>query len=81
MSINFSNGSIAADGTGSADVALYTAQLAAEFSGTACSVVVLEQQIKSGSIWASFECPQIDSAPSGACALEGVIVFENCDGA
>jgi len=80
VSINFSNGSIAEDGTGSADVTFYSPQLAAAFAGTACSVTVEDQQVKPGSIWASFQCPQIASPPSGACALHGVLVFENCDG-
>ncbi len=78
VSINFSNGSVAADGSGSADVAFYSPQLAASFAGTSCSVSVLDQQVKSGSIWATFKCQQIASPPSGLCGLSGELVFENC---
>ncbi|HTA93057.1 MAG TPA: hypothetical protein VK745_25940 [Polyangiaceae bacterium] len=81
IAIAFSNGSVGPDGTGSTDVNFYTPQLSTDFSSaTPCSVTVEDQQVKPGAIWASFQCAQVESPPSGLCGLQGVVVFENCDG-
>jgi hypothetical protein len=81
VSIVFSNGTVAPDFTGTADITFYTPQLSANFNSAApCAINVLGQQVKAGSIWASFNCPMIESPPSGLCGLTGTIVFENCAG-
>ncbi len=81
IAIAFSNGSVDPDGTGSTDVNFYTPQLSTNFSSAApCSVTVEDQQVKPGAIWASFQCAQVESPPSGLCGLQGVVVFENCAG-
>jgi len=36
-------------------------------------------QVKPGSIWAHFECPSVEQAPSDYCKADGYFVFENCD--
>ncbi|HWZ92033.1 MAG TPA: hypothetical protein VNW92_24380, partial [Polyangiaceae bacterium] len=73
--------------TGTADVAVYTPQLSANFaSSMSCTLQILggagNEQIKGGSMWASFTCPQIEAPPSGLCGIGtgSTIVFENCSG-
>jgi hypothetical protein len=78
--VAFTQGSIGADLTGTADVSVYTPQLAGNFSGVSCQVQVIGSQIKAGSMWASFSCPSLVEPPSSQCAASGVFVFENCDG-
>jgi hypothetical protein len=86
ISIQFANGVVGSDFTGTADVSVYTPQLLAGFSsvGTnmSCAITVQNQQVKGGSIWATFSCPQIASPPSGLCGISAAsaIVFENCSG-
>ena len=36
-------------------------------------------QVKPGSIWARFQCPSIEQAPSDFCQADGFFVLENCD--
>jgi hypothetical protein len=88
ITVTFSNGVIDANRTtGTATVTVFTPQLSASFASgsTPCTVEVINQQVKGGSIWANFSCPSLTSPPSGACA-SGVapsvstFVFENCDG-
>ena len=69
--------------TGTANVTIYTPELSAQFVSTmACSVTVLQSQIKGGSMWATFACPTVQADPSGACGIGSLstVVFENCDG-
>jgi hypothetical protein len=84
ISIQFANGQVGSDFTGTADVSVYTPQLLAGFSGTNCAISVQGQpkQVKGGSIWATFSCAQIASPPSGLCGISAAstIVFENCSG-
>jgi hypothetical protein len=83
ISVAFTNGTIGSDlMTGSADVSVYTPQLSATFSSaTSCTITILEGQIKGGAMWASFDCPQIQSPPSGLCGIgSSTIVFQNCAG-
>jgi hypothetical protein len=80
ISISFANGSVSGD-SGTADVSIYTPHLSANFaSQKPCTIQVLNQQVKAGSMWAAFDCAEISSAPSGLCGLQGVVVLENCDG-
>jgi hypothetical protein len=87
ISLTFTNGIVGPDFTGTADVAVYTPQLSANFaSSMSCTLQILggagNEQIKGGSMWASFACAQIVAAPSGLCGIASasVIVFENCAG-
>ncbi|HTA88508.1 MAG TPA: hypothetical protein VK745_02995 [Polyangiaceae bacterium] len=79
--VSFQNGMISGT-TGTADVNVYTPQLSANFSGTGCTITVQNNQVKGGSIWATFACPQIAYPPSGLCGIspDSTIVFENCVG-
>jgi len=36
-------------------------------------------QVRAGSIWGSFSCPTVESAPSDLCKADGFFVLENCD--
>lgn len=83
ITVSFSSGTVDKDGVnGTVAVSVFTPVLAANFSSTdACTVTVLNKQIKGGSIWAKFSCPSITNPPSGLCRVgDSVIVFENCDG-
>jgi hypothetical protein len=79
ISVTFANGTVGPDFAGTADISLYAPQLSSTFSSAApCAIAVLNQQVKPGSLWATFSCPRIASPPSGLCGLSGVVVFENC---
>jgi hypothetical protein len=85
VSLQFNGGTIGPDMTGTANVVVYTPELSSNFSsptGTPCTVNILEGQIKGGSMWATFSCPQIASPPSGLCGIsaQSAVVFENCAG-
>jgi hypothetical protein len=87
VTINFDSGTIAANGTGTANVLFLSNGLSGSLtspSGTPCTLTVVPpgtpDTIKGGSIWASFNCPSITSTPSNLCGLSGVFVFENCAG-
>jgi hypothetical protein len=88
ITITFSNGVVNEDKTtGTVSVQVFTTQLAGQFASgsTPCTVKVINQQIKGGSIWADFSCPSLTQPPSGACSSgvapsTSTFVFENCDG-
>jgi len=81
INIAFSDGAIAADGTGTATVSVFTPTLAGTFTSSApCPIQVVNHQVKGGSIWAEFSCSAVTSPPTGSCVAHGVLVFENCDG-
>jgi hypothetical protein len=81
ISVAFSNGTLGRNDSGTGGVSVYTPQLLAIFtSSSACAIAVLDQQVKPGSIWATFDCPEVASPPSGLCRLQGTVVLENCDG-
>ena len=81
-----SGGTINADKlTGTATVSVYTPQLADTFFSAegACTVTVIGQQVKPGSVWASVSCASITAASTGQVCTVGDIttfVLENCDG-
>ncbi|HEX3849352.1 MAG TPA: hypothetical protein VHW01_00210 [Polyangiaceae bacterium] len=88
ITVTFSNGVVNDDKkTGTVMIGVFTPQLDGQFSSGSvpCTVNVINQQIKGGSIWADFSCPNLTSPPSGVCT-SGVapsvstFVFENCDG-
>ena len=88
ITVTFSAGTVNADKTtGTVSVSVFTPQLEANFTSgsTPCTVQVISQQVKPGSIWADFSCPSLSYPPTGVCS-SGVapsvstVVFENCDG-
>jgi hypothetical protein len=84
--LEISNGTIAADGRGTASVTLSdSANLAAPLSSPAgtCSVNAAKGsidgfQVQPGSMWAGFTCPSLEAAPSDYCTASGIFVLENC---
>jgi len=84
ISIQITNGVIGPDFMGTGDVSVYTPQLSAQFTSTmSCTFAVQNMQVKGGSLWAIFQCAQIETPPSGLCGILGpssAIVFENCSG-
>ena len=88
ITVTFNNGVVNSDkATGTVAVTVFTPQLDGQFTSgsTPCTLTVINQQVKGGSIWANFSCPSLTQAPSGVCS-SGVapsvstVVFENCDG-
>lgn len=84
IDIEFNSGVVASDGTpGTVGVSILTPGLQGTggLSSTNCSVQVINGQVKGGSIWASFECPQVSATEKQyLCGTSGWIVFENCSG-
>ncbi len=86
QTINITMDSGTVDGTtltGTTNVSVYTPELSASYtSNMPCTVTVINNQIKGGSMWATFACDQLSSPPSGLCGVSSAsaIVFENCDG-
>ena len=85
ITVTFSDGVVAADKlTGTATVSVRAPDLADTFASktSACTVNVIGQQVKGGSIWARFSCDAISAPPQQECEVGSgsVIVFENCDG-
>jgi len=83
---SLTGGTVNADkATGTATASVYTADLAGTFSSAAaaCTVTVLKQQIKPGSMWATISCPTIkNSSTSQECSVGTTTTFvlENCEG-
>ncbi len=84
VDLEFSSGVVTADGTpGPVSISILTPELQGTggLSTAACTASVLQTQVKGGSIWASFNCPQIGASEKQyLCGADGVIVFENCSG-
>lgn len=77
-------GTVAPQGTGSAQVIYYDPDLATTVQSPndrPCTVAVNSGslQVASGRVWASFACDQLIREPSSYCGASGVFVFENCD--
>ncbi|HET7541615.1 MAG TPA: hypothetical protein VFK05_17190 [Polyangiaceae bacterium] len=86
VALTITNGVINADKTtGTATIAFSAPQLANTFTSAegGCTITVISQNVKPGSIWASAACPTI-TEPSTAkvCAVGATtnFVLENCDG-
>jgi hypothetical protein len=88
-SLSISNGTIGDNKKGTARITLQDSAMPG-FSGalsapTASCVIDAAAaagnnfQVKPGSIWAHFECPSVEQAPSGYCKAEGFFVLENCN--
>jgi hypothetical protein len=79
------DGVVSADEPGSASITVVDSErLATGLRGTTCVLSVEADapsnlQIKPGSVWASFSCPSVESAPSDYCQASGFFVLENCD--
>jgi hypothetical protein len=90
VTLTITSGVVNADKTtGTATVAVYTPQLAGTFSSAegACTITVVGQQIKAGSVWATIACDSVTSSSTGqGCSIGPVsstittFVLENCDG-
>lgn len=82
ITVNFLNGVINGT-TGTADVSVYTTGLLTTVGPAPCTFQIVNGQIKGGSMWASFSCPDLESSPSYACGIlqaQTTVVFENCSG-
>ena len=86
VSLEIQNGTLGDDRLGSADIAVRDAQnfAGALASPTPCSIDAMTGagqyfQVKAGSMWAAFDCPSVEQAPSDFCAASGVFVLENCE--
>lgn len=86
VTVKFSDGIVNQDKqTGTATLSVYTPQLASTFVSAAgsCTVSVLGDNVKAGSLWATVSCPSITEPAAGQTCAVGPIstfVFENCDG-
>jgi hypothetical protein len=84
VSINIQNGSIDANGMGTAVIGLTARALPADVlspNTTPCSLTVIEpiaDHVKAGAIWMRFNCPTLVSPPMYSCNASGEIVLENC---
>jgi hypothetical protein len=87
VAFQVSNGVINMDRlTGTATVAVNTNELAGNFASPAgaCTVGVVQDAVKAGSLWATVTCPSISdpTSPGKACSVGSITTFvlENCDG-
>jgi len=88
VSFTITAGTISTDKmTGTASVAVNTSGLAGNFTSPAgdCTVTVVGDNVKPGSIWATIKCPNITdpTGPGRACRVGDTTTFvlENCEGA
>src|SRR6478735_155689 len=87
VTIAISNGVIDQDEqTGTATASVLTPQLGSAFSSAeaACTVLVVADNVKAGSLWATFSCLSVAAASTAqVCAIgaTSTVVLENCDGA
>ena len=87
VSLQMSSGVINMDRmTGTATVAVNTNELGGSFTSPAgaCTVGVIGDNVKGGSLWATVTCPNISdpSSPGKACSVGTITTFvlENCEG-
>lgn len=79
------DGTVGADERGTASITVIdSARLSTSLRGTSCMLSVetgsgSNLQIKSGSVWARFSCPSVESPPSDHCQASGFFVLENCE--
>lgn len=86
LALKITNGVLGDDKTGTADITVTDGQnLSGSLTSPApCSIdatTTSDQtfQIKPGSMWAGFDCPSVEQAPSESCAASGIFVLENCE--
>jgi hypothetical protein len=87
VALTITNGIINTDKmTGTATIAVNTTQLANTLTSPlgACTITVVGDNVKPGSLWATASCPSITdpSTPGNACSVGPTTTFvlENCDG-
>jgi hypothetical protein len=85
VTVTFTGGMISADKlTGTGTVSVYTPSVDGFTSSDAsCTFTVVSQQVKHGSLWATFSCPSItQSSTAKSCQIgsTSAFVLENCDG-
>jgi hypothetical protein len=86
VTLRITNGVIDANKmTGTATIAVNTPQLGATFTSAegGCTISVVSQNVKPGSLWATANCATItDPSTAKACAVGSstTFVLENCDG-
>jgi hypothetical protein len=86
VTMTITNGVVNADKKGgTATVSVYTPQLAGSFASPegSCTVKVLRDEVKPGSIYAQIKCPLITYPSTGqGCSVGDTTTFvlENCDG-
>ena len=81
LTVDFAGGQVGADKSGTATVTVLTRDLgSAGFSSDAGACAIHAIDIKPGSMWATFSCPQVKGDLGKVCAVgtTSVIVFENC---
>lgn len=75
-------GTVTSGGTGTASMSVYTPETfsISSPSSTPCTLDVSmgDLQAQPGSMWATFRCASLETAPGTACSADGVIVIENC---
>jgi len=86
VTLTVTDGLVAADKlTGTATIAVNTPQLAGTYVSPigACTLTIVNQNVRGGSIWATATCPSIGEPSTGKTCSVGpttTFVFENCDG-
>jgi hypothetical protein len=86
VSFLIDDGVINSDGTGTGNISVSTAAIAGSVSsappGQECTLSAVESGggllVKSGAVWATFQCPVLFAPPSQTCYVSGEFVFENC---
>lgn len=87
VSFQITNGVVNMDKlTGTATVAVNTNELGGTFTSPmgACTVGIVNENVKAGSIWGTVTCPTIadPTSPGKACSVGSITTFvlENCEG-
>jgi hypothetical protein len=85
VSISIQNGTMEANGMGTARMGVSATALPAHVSSPADSTCSLDAvpdgdgfNVKPGAVWMRFNCPALVSAPAYSCRIGGEIVLENC---
>lgn len=76
---DLSEGTLAADKKGVARITLSNSEhLASSLSSPVASCTIEALQVQPGAMWATFNCPSVESPPSDSCGAKGTFVLENC---
>jgi hypothetical protein len=78
QALQISDGTLGADGTGTARVFVKSVELSAPLISPSANCVVTTSDVKAGSMWAHFSCPSVESQPADYCKAEGTFVLEHC---
>lgn len=85
-SLEIRSGTLGADRKGTARIAVgNSAELSTTLSSPMANCKIDAQasgnrlEVAPGRIWATFDCPSVESPPSDYCAARGTFVLENCD--